>query len=68
LELALSVWLLSGLFKKGAWLAALVCFSFVSMITHYKAVTGAASCGCFGSVQANPWITLFTIGLPAAAG
>ena len=65
LELALSIWLLSGLFKKAAWLAALVCFSFFSIITLYKAVTGAASCGCFGSVEVNPWITLFAIDLPA---
>jgi len=35
------------------------------MITLNKAVTGAASCGCFGSVQVNPWITLFAIDLPA---
>jgi hypothetical protein len=35
------------------------------MITLYKAVTGAASCGCFGSVHVNPWITLFAIDLPA---
>jgi hypothetical protein len=35
------------------------------MITLYKAITGAASCGCFGSVQVNPWITLFAIDLPA---
>jgi hypothetical protein len=65
LELALSIWLLSGMFKKAAWLAALVCFSFFSVITLYKAVTGATSCGCFGSVQVNPWITLFAIDLPA---
>ena len=64
LELALAIWLLSGLFKKAAWLGALVCFSFFSIITLYKAVTGAASCGCFGSVHVNPWITLFAIDLP----
>jgi hypothetical protein len=65
LELALAIWLLSGLFKKAAWLGALACFSFFSIITLYKAVTGAASCGCFGSVHVNPWITLFAIDLPA---
>lgn len=65
LELALAIWLLSGVFRKAAWLAGLLCFSFFSMITLYKAVTGAASCGCFGSVQINPWITLFAIDLPA---
>ena len=65
LELALAIWLLSGVFKKAAWLAGVMCFSFFSVIALYKAVTGAASCGCFGSVQVNPWITLFAIDLPA---
>jgi thiol-disulfide isomerase/thioredoxin len=64
-ELALAIWLLSGLFKKAAWLAGLLCFSAFSVITLYKAITGADSCGCFGSVHVNPWITLFAIDLPA---
>ena len=64
-ELALAIWLLSGLFKKAAWLAGLMCFSAFSAVTLYKAVTGAESCGCFGSVHVNPWITLFAIDLPA---
>ncbi len=42
-----------------------MCFSAFSAITLYKAVTGADSCGCFGSVHVNPWITLFAIDLPA---
>ena len=53
-ELALSIWLLSSLLKKAAWLASLLCFSSFSVITFYKAVTGSASCGCFGSVHVNP--------------
>jgi hypothetical protein len=65
LELALGLWLLSGLFPKVAWLASLACFSFFSSITLYKGLTGAASCGCFGSVHVNPWITLLAIDLPA---
>jgi hypothetical protein len=64
-ELGLAIWLLSGLFKKAAWLASLLCFSLFSMITFYKGVTGAASCGCFGSVHVNPWITLLAIDLPS---
>jgi len=59
LELALGIWLLSGLFKKATWLVTLLCFSLFSAITFYKALTGAESCGCFGSVHVNPWITLF---------
>jgi thiol-disulfide isomerase/thioredoxin len=64
-ELALGIWLLSGLFKRAAWLAAMGCFVLFSGVTLYKALTGAASCGCFGTVQVNPWITLLAIDLPA---
>jgi len=64
-ELALAIWLLSGLFKKAAWLVTLLCFSVFSAITLYKGITGAETCGCFGSVHVNPWITLFAIDLPA---
>ncbi|UCG49940.1 MAG: hypothetical protein JSU94_09175 [Phycisphaerales bacterium] len=64
-ELALGIWLLSGLFKKAAWLAALLCFSAFSIITLYKGLTGAESCGCFGTVHVNPWITLLAIDVPA---
>jgi len=64
-ELALAIWLLAGLFRKAAWLVSLMFFSAFSAITLYKALTGADSCGCFGSVPVNPWITLFAIDLPA---
>jgi hypothetical protein len=63
-ELALAVWLLSGVFKKAVWLTVLLCFCTFSFITLYKGLTGAASCGCFGKVHVNPWITLFAIDLP----
>jgi len=64
-ELALAIWLLSGLFKRLAWLAALACFSVFCCVTLYKSITGAASCGCFGTVHVNPWVTLLAIDLPA---
>jgi len=64
-ELALAIWLFSGLFKKAAWLAAISCFGVFSLVTLYKGITGAESCGCFGKVHVNPWITLFAIDLPA---
>jgi len=64
-ELALAIWLLSGLFKKAAWVAAISCFGVFSFVTLYKGITGAESCGCFGKVHVNPWITLFAIDLPA---
>jgi len=64
-ELALGIWLLSGLFKKAAWLATISCFSLFSAITLYKGLSGAESCGCFGHVHVNPWITLFAIDIPS---
>jgi hypothetical protein len=66
-ELALGIWLLSGLFKSLAWLAGLGCFSLFCCVTLYKGLTGATSCGCFGSVHVDPWITLAAIDLPALA-
>lgn len=64
-ELALGIWLLSGPFKKAAWLAAIVCFSLFSAVTLYKGISGAESCGCFGTVHVNPWLTLFAIDIPS---
>ena len=64
-ELALGIWLLSGVFKPLAWLAALLCFGLFCCVTLYKGLAGAASCGCFGAVRVNPWITLFAVDLPA---
>ena len=66
-ELGLGIWLVSGLFKKLAWAAGVACFVLFSGITLYKGLTGAASCGCFGSVEVNPWITLFAVDLPCLA-
>lgn len=57
-EWLLSVWLLSGLYKRAVWWAAFGCFTLFASITLYKALSGEASCGCFGKVQINPWYTL----------
>lgn len=66
-ELALGIWLLSRLFRRLAWLVAGFLFGLFCCFTFYKALTGAASCGCFGKVHVNPWITLAAIDLPAVA-
>jgi len=63
-ELALGILLLSGLFKRLAWMATLACFGLFCCVTLYKGLTGAASCGCFGRVHVDPWITLFAVDLP----
>ena len=57
-EMALGLWLVSGLYRRAAWAAGCVCFVAFGGVTLYKAVTGEASCGCFGKIEVNPWITL----------
>lgn len=65
LELALGLWLLSGLFKRLTWKITLACFGLFCNVTLYKALTGAASCGCFGRIHVDPWVTLLAIDVPA---
>jgi len=57
-ELFLSLWLLSGLYRRQVWWAALAGFAFFSCVTLYKGLSGEASCGCFGKVEVSPWYTL----------
>ena len=64
-ELGMGIWLISGLFKRLSWLVTALCFTLFSGVTLYQGISGAASCGCFGNVHVNPWITLSLIDLPA---
>jgi len=57
-EIALGLWLLSGLYRRLAWAVATTCFVGFCGVTLYKGVTGEASCGCFGRIRVNPWYTL----------
>jgi hypothetical protein len=65
-EFALGVWMVSGLFRKASWLAGTAAYWGFVGVTLYKALGGAESCGCFGQIQVNPWITLFAIDVPFA--
>jgi hypothetical protein len=64
MELCLGVWLVSGLFRKAAWTAGTLAYFGFIFVTLYKGVIGAASCGCFGQIHVNPWITLGLIDVP----
>lgn len=59
-ELFFGLWLVSGLLPRLTWAAAFGCFSVFACISLYKALSGEASCGCFGRVEVNPWYT-FTL-------
>lgn len=64
LEFALGVWMVSGLFRKAAWIAGTLAFFGFIFVTIFKIVTGAESCGCFGQIQVDPQITLFVMDIP----
>ncbi len=57
-EFFLALWLFSGLYPRLAWKITLGLFSIFTAVTLYKALSGEASCGCFGRVAINPWYTL----------
>lgn len=63
-ELGLGLWLLSGFYPRAARMVALTCFiAFLGESLH-QGLSGQTSCGCFGKVSVNPWLTL---GLDSAA-
>ncbi len=57
LEVLLGLWLLSGWSQRGAWRVSLLFFAVLAAISAYLGLVGQASCGCFGRVPVNPWIT-----------
>lgn len=56
-ELALAILLLFGLWPKKVLLAAAGMFAVFGAFSIYRGWAGYESCGCFGSLQVNPWIT-----------
>jgi hypothetical protein len=54
-EIVLGLWLLAGVYRAGAWLAAVGTFAAFAAVSGYLGWIGQASCGCFGVVQASPW-------------
>ena len=68
LELGLGIWLVCGLFRKAAWMIAVLAFGLFIAVTLQKGLTGAESCGCFGRVKVNPWITFSVIDIPLFLG
>jgi thiol-disulfide isomerase/thioredoxin len=68
LELGLGIWLLCGLFRKAAWILAVLAFGLFIGVTLQKGLIGAESCGCFGRIKVNPLITLFAVDIPIYFG
>lgn len=64
LEMGLGIWLICGLFRKAGWLLGLIAFVGFIGVTLFKGLSGEESCGCFGVIKVNPWITLTAIDIP----
>jgi hypothetical protein len=56
-ELFFGVWLILGMLPKLTWFATVGCFSVFTLVSFYEAILGEKSCGCFGNVTVNPWVT-----------
>ncbi len=56
-EVALALWLLSGIWPTRLRNVALLTFVGFASVSVYLGFTSAASCGCFGRVHVNPWLT-----------
>ena len=54
-ELVLGAWLLSGVYPRVSWLAALVTFVTFAGVSGYLGWVGVASCGCLGAIKISPW-------------
>ena len=62
-ELGFALWLLAGPYPKPTRLAVIALFSVFGLVSLYKALSGEASCGCFGAAKVDP---RFTAALDAA--
>ena len=56
-EILFALVLVANLWRSWMWLLALIGFSAFTLVSVMKGLSGEASCGCFGPVTVNPWIT-----------
>lgn len=56
-EILFALVLIAGVWLQWTWLLSLLGFSTFTLVSLVKSVSGEVSCGCFGAVTVNPWIT-----------
>ena len=56
-EFLFALCLLVGVCRHLVWMGAVACFAVFACVSCYKAVSGDASCGCFGAVRVSAWWT-----------
>jgi hypothetical protein len=58
LELVIGLLLVGRVWTPWAWGAAVALFASFAGISLLRALAGLESCGCFGAIRVNPWVTL----------
>lgn len=56
-EIIVGSWLILGMARRTAWTMAMILFVVMAMASLWLGLQGQSDCGCFGSVQASPWLT-----------
>ena len=56
-EILFALILITGIWLQYTWLLSLLGFSVFTLVSMMKGWGGESSCGCFGTVTVNPWLT-----------
>jgi len=56
-EILFALVLIAGIQRQWMWLLSLLGFTAFTLISLMRALSGESSCGCFGTITVNPWIT-----------
>jgi len=65
-EILFALVLIAGICLQYTWLLSLLGFLVFTLVSLMKGLSGEISCGCFGTVTVNPWITMgFDLGIVA---
>lgn len=57
IELFVGLLLICGIHGSLTWFVTTLLFSVFAGVSLYLAASGAATCGCFGQLNVNPWVT-----------
>jgi len=57
-EILFALVLITGLWRQWTWLLSIIGFSAFTLVSIMKGLSGEVSCGCFGAVTVNPWLTM----------
>jgi len=57
-EILFALILIADIWRSWMWLLSLLGFSAFTLVSLMKGLSGETSCGCFGTITVNPWLTM----------